>query len=101
MQRQTLQNMSKFFYVYILYSQKDHKIYIGFTTDLISRINEHQIGKVTATVNRLPVILIHYEAFSDISDAKARERYLKSGYGRKNLKKELQNIFKKVNYTYK
>lgn len=93
--------MPKFSYVYILISQKDHKLYIGFTTDLISRIKEHQNGKVDATKKRLPLILIHYEAFREKNDAKARERYLKSGYGRRNLKKELQNIFKKLNYFCK
>lgn len=93
--------MNKFFYIYILFSQKDHKLYIGFTTDLLLRIKEHKTGKVTATKNRLPLVLIHYEAFRDKNDAKARERYLKSGYGRTNLKRALQNIFNKVNYTYK
>lgn len=64
-------------------------------------MKEHHYGKVQATKNRLPIVLIHYEAFQDKDDAKARERYLKSGYGRRNLKKELQNIFHKINYTYK
>ena len=93
--------MSKFFYVYILYSHKDHKLYIGVTADLLSRIKDHQLGKVTATKHRLPIELIHYEAFRDKGDAKARERYLKSGYGRRNLKRELLNIFMKMNYIYK
>ncbi len=68
------------FYVYILKSKKDNKLYIGYTEDLKRRIAEHQKGRVENTSHRLPVELIYYESYRDIDDAKAREKsFKKSG----------------------
>ena len=74
------------YYVYILRSYQDHGFYIGFTTDLKSRLTLHAKGQVTATKFRVPLKLIFYEYFINKADAKARERFLKSGYGRQQLK---------------
>lgn len=82
------------FYVYILYSLKDNKLYIGFTNNLKKRLTEHAGGGVEATKNRTPLKLIHYEYFVNREDAEARERFLKSGYGRKQFKEILKNTFK-------
>jgi len=90
----------KFYYVYILFSLKDRKLYIGFTENLIVRSKEHFTGKVRATKDRLPLILIYYEAFTNQKDAKVRERFLKSGFGRSQLKKALQNKLRQLNYKY-
>ena len=90
----------QFFYVYILFSFKDRKLYIGYSEDLKSRAEEHFKGKVRSTKERLPLILIHYEAFTDKKDAKARERFLKSGFGRSQLKKALQNRLKQLGYKH-
>lgn len=79
------------YYVYILYSLKDGKLYIGFTNNLKKRLTEHAGGKVEATKNRLPIKLIHYEYFINRADAEARERFLKSGYGRKQFKEILKH----------
>jgi putative endonuclease len=87
--------MNKFSYVYILFSQIDQKLYIGFTSDLISRLKEHQNEKVTATKKRLPVTLIHYEVFKNTKETKARERYLKSRYGRKKFEKGITEYIQK------
>jgi len=78
-------------YVYILYSLKDNNFYTGYTTDLKKRLVEHAKGFSTATKFRKPFKLIHYEYFVNEEDAKAREVFLKSGYGRDQLKKSLQN----------
>jgi len=88
---ETLDVSEKRFYVYILFSIKDHKFYTGFTTDLKDRLSRHARGEVRSTKNRRPLKLIHYEYFIDCQDAKAREVFLKSGFGRNNLKKALQN----------
>ncbi len=79
------------YYVYILYSYRDCKFYIGFTNNLKRRLTEHANGKVEATKNRIPVKLIHYEYFVNQHDAEAREKFLKSGYGRKQFKEILKN----------
>lgn len=79
------------YYVYILFSLKDKGLYIGFTNDLKVRLKQHANGKVDATKNRTPLKLIHYEYFINEKDAKAREKFLKSGYGRKQFKEILKN----------
>lgn len=90
----------KFYFVYILFSFKDRKLYIGYTENIQARIYEHVKGKVRATKHRRPLILIHYEAFTNKKDAKAREKFLKSGFGRFQLKKALQNRLKALNYKH-
>lgn len=78
------------YYVYVLFSLKDKGLYIGYSTDLRSRLSTHARGEVKSTSHRRPLKLIHYEYFVDEKDAKAREVYLKSGYGRENLYKSIQ-----------
>lgn len=78
------------YYVYILYSLKDNKFYIGFTNNLKRRLTEHALGQVEATKNRIPLKLIHYEYFINRLDAEAREKFLKSGFGRKQFKEFLK-----------
>lgn len=82
------------FYVYVLQSLKDKGFYIGFTTDLKKRLISHAKGENTATKLRTPFKLIHYEYFIDKDDAKAREEFLKSGFGRKQLKQSLKRTLK-------
>ena len=88
------------FYVYILYSEKDGKLYIGSTSDLKIRIEKHNKGYVLATKNRRPIKLIHYEAYLAQRDAKRREIFLKGGKGQGELKVQLENCFQKLKYRY-
>ena len=78
------------YYVYTLLSLKDKKLYTGFTTNLRDRLSRHARGEVRSTENRRPLKLIHYEYFISEEDAEAREIFLKSGYGRNNLKQALK-----------
>lgn len=66
------------YYVYILKSRKDNKLYIGSTSDLRRRLLEHSKGKVLSTKNRLPFELIYYEAYRDEHDARLREQSFKN-----------------------
>lgn len=86
------------FYVYTIFSLKDKKFYTGYTLDLRKRISEHTKGLSRATKFRRPFLLIHYEYLINELDAKARERFLKSGFGRKQLKAELKRTLEKLNY---
>ncbi len=88
---------SQRYYVYILYSLKDKGLYIGFTTNLKNRLTKHARGEVASTKFRIPFKLIHYEYFINKKDAKARETYLKSGYGRDQLKNIIKNTFVELN----
>ena len=82
------------FYVYVLKSKKDDKLYIGYTSDLKRRFLEHNQGLVESTRPRIPFSLIYYEAYLSESDAKHREEMLKRFSGsmvhlRKRIKKSL------------
>lgn len=83
------------FYVYILHSFKDGGLYTGYTPDLKSRLKAHLGGFVRSTKPRLPIKLIHYEAFFEEKDAKQREVYLKGGNGKKELEVMLVEYFRK------
>ena len=83
-------------YVYVLRSLKDSNLYTGYTADLRSRVAAHSIGKVRATRDRRPLRLIYYEAYLLAKDAKAREVFLKSGSGKRYVRKQLRNYFARV-----
>jgi len=77
------------FYTYVLRSERDNKLYIGFTENLEKRILEHNSGLVEATRSRKPFKLIYYEACLERSKAVAREKYFKTGFGRRFLKSRI------------
>jgi len=80
------------FYVYLLECQQDKSWYIGYTSDLKRRISDHQNGygcRTTYLKNNWK--LIYYEAYIEKRDAIGREKFLKSGSGRKYLNKQLRN----------
>lgn len=83
-------DVSNKYYIYILYSLKDHKLYIGFTRNPKVRLKEHANGLVASTRSRRPLKLLHYEYFINLEDAKVRGKFLKSGFGRKQLKQALK-----------
>ncbi|MBI4662377.1 MAG: GIY-YIG nuclease family protein [Verrucomicrobia bacterium] len=83
------------FYVYVLQSRSDQGLYIGYSANLRRRITEHQHGLAFATAFRGPWRLIYYEAYLEEEDALGRERYLKSGGGRRFLKHQLRHYFAK------
>ena len=79
--------------VYVLQSEIDKGLYIGFTADLPKRLSSHNAGESRSTISRRPLWLIYYEAYLMESDALARERFLKSGSGRCYLDKQLREYF--------
>ncbi|MFA6280750.1 MAG: GIY-YIG nuclease family protein [Bdellovibrionales bacterium] len=76
-------------YVYILTSQQGEHFYVSVTDDLKSRLKRHNAGEVPHTSKYRPWILKSYIAFSDIDQAFAFEKYLKSHSGRTFAKKRL------------
>jgi len=79
------------FYVYVLQSEKDNKLYIGFTSNLKERIKNHNLGLNASTKYRLPLKLIYYEAYLNEKDARLKERFYKSGRGHEVINKMLKN----------
>ena len=82
------------FYVYVLRSETDAGFYIG-SSNLTKRLRDHENGAALATSYRGPWKLIYYEAYLEREDALGRERYLKSGSGRRFLKSQLSSYLKK------
>jgi putative endonuclease len=79
------------YYVYVLRSARDHNYYVGKTSDLKKRFDEHCSGRVHSTKNRLPLELVYYEASRNSKDAFARELYLKSTWGKRYIKNRITN----------
>lgn len=78
-------------YIYILQSQKDRKLYTGYTSNLKERLKLHNKGKVISTQNKSPLDLIYYEACLNQQDATHREKYLKTSWGKRYVKSRLKN----------
>jgi putative endonuclease len=87
-----------FYYVYVLYSLKDHNWYTGFTSDLRSRLKEHTTGQTKSTRHRRPLKLIYFEGCLHKADAIAREKYLKSAMGKRYLKNRLQRFLQRLDF---
>jgi len=79
-------------YVYVLRNAHNGRFYTGSTEDLRKRLIQHQEGGARYTKTRGPYELIYYEACVDISDAQAREKYLKSGMGKRYLKNRIKRF---------
>lgn len=82
----------KYFYVYILKSEKDNNFYTGYTANLRIRLAQHDNGEVSSTKNRRPLKLVYFEGCVNQQDATHREKYLKSSWGKRYIKTRLQNF---------
>ena len=76
----------KKFVIYVIESQIDARLYVGFTEFLERRIKEHNDGKTKSTKGFRPWILVYSEVVSTREEARKREKYLKSGCGKEFLK---------------
>lgn len=82
-----------FYYIYVLQSAKDGNWYTGYTRDLKKRIAEHNEGLSRSTRHRRPFTLIYFEGCLHEGDARAREKYLKSGMGKRYLRNRMKRYF--------
>ncbi|MEI6532569.1 MAG: GIY-YIG nuclease family protein [Candidatus Roizmanbacteria bacterium] len=72
--------------VYILLSLKDKRTYVGSTNDFKRRLNQHNAGQVKSTKHRTPFKTLFVEEFETLTEARKREKWWKSGAGRRKLK---------------
>jgi putative endonuclease len=79
------------YYTYVLQSEADRNLYVGFTKNLRQRFDQHNKGLVESTSCRRPLKIIYYEACSNINDAIRREKYKKTHHGKMYLKKRLKS----------
>ncbi len=77
------------FYTYVLKSKKDNRLYVGLSRDLRKRLVRHNKGLVPSTKHRRPLELVYYEACLDEERSVKRERYFKTGFGRRFLKNRI------------
>ncbi len=74
------------FFVYVLRSLKNNKRYVGYTSKTaLERLKDHHSGSNKWTRQNGPFNLMHSEGFQTRWEAEKRERFLKSGQGRKWL----------------
>jgi len=76
------------YYIYVLKSLKNNKKYTGFTQkDPKIRLKEHNNGTNSYTRQNRPFELVYFETFIEEEKARIRERFLKTGQGRRFLDK--------------
>jgi putative endonuclease len=86
-----------FHYVYVIENDFDLSWYIGFTLDLRRRLQDHNHGKSMYTSKKKGGWRIIYgECYLSKTDALSREKFLKSGSGRKFLKNQLKNYLNRL-----
>ena len=73
------------YYVYILYSEKCDRYYIGFCSEIEERLRRHNAGMVTATKNCTPYQIKATKSFLTMIDARKEELRLKKQKSRKYL----------------
>lgn len=83
------------YFIYVLKSLKDGRTYVGCTKDLDNRIKEHNSGEVKSTKSRTPFVLWYKEEYLDKYEAFNREKHFKTAWGRRQLRKILDNSQKK------
>ena len=76
-------------FIYILRSEKNGRTYVGCAGDVQARLERHNAGQVAATRTGRPWHIFHVEEVTDYPAARDRERYLKTGAGRRWMAKHL------------
>ncbi len=78
------------FYVYIIYSKKYKRLYIGQNTNVKRRFIEHNNGKVRSTKAYVPYEIVYEEKHETRLAARRREEYFKTTSGRRVVKNLLK-----------
>ena len=77
-------------YVYVLRSLKNGRHYVGMSQDVSRRLKEHNDGRTRSTKSHKPFEIVYTEECENREAARKRERYFKSGAGRRYLDKILR-----------
>ena len=75
--------------VYVIKSEIDSRLYVGFTENIERRLKEHNSGKTRSTKGYILWVLVYTEEIIERPAARMREKYLKSGSGKEYLKRIL------------
>jgi putative endonuclease len=77
--------------MYILFSEKLNKYYIGACIDMERRLYEHNIGHSKFTSLGVPWKLVYREEFTNLAEAKKRELQVKKMKSRKYIEELIAN----------
>ena len=72
-------------YIYIIYSEKLDRYYVGYTDNLSWRLERHNLGWGRFTKGGIPWELIYFEKYQTKQEALKREREIKSKKSRKYI----------------
>ena len=75
------------YYVYVISSKTKNYIYVGLANNVERRLSEHNLGYNKTTKPYRPFKLVLTEKYKTRSEARLREKYLKSGIGNEVLRK--------------
>lgn len=78
-------------YLYILVNRDTDRYYIGSTSDINRRLNQHKSGYTRTTKVLGTYDLVYTEEFNNITEAREREKKLKSYKSKKYLKWLINN----------
>jgi len=85
-----------FHVVYVLKSEQDDSLYIGYTSNLTRRLKEHDLGLNFSTKAKKPWRLIFFESYLSEEDARRREKYLKTSTGSRIIRRMLKAYFYQI-----
>ena len=77
------------FYAYVIKSINSSFVYKGHCEDLDERLKQHNSGMTASLRPHLPFKIIYFEEFATRAEAINREKYFKTGGGRRFLKSKL------------
>lgn len=81
------------YFVYFLKSVKNGKTYVGYTSqDVFTRLKQHNCGVNSWTKQNRPFELIYNEKYYCKEDARSRELFYKTGFGKKIKKIIIENL---------
>ena len=72
-------------WVYILKNEETNRYYIGSTSNLSRRLKQHALGSTRTTRILKTDKLVYQEKFSNVAEAKLREKKLKSYKSKKYI----------------
>lgn len=72
--------------VYILFSEKFKRTYVGCSSDTLARLSTHNSRKVSSTKSFVPWRIVYEEVVGTYEDARKQEKYFKTAAGRRKIK---------------
>ena len=77
-------------FVYVLFSFKFNRSYVGMTKNIKQRLSEHNSKKNTSTKAFVPWEVVYTEEYNTQAEARIREKYLKTAGGRRWRKNNIR-----------